>query len=168
MTDDLLPTRSALAYLGSTKTTLLKYAKLGEVQCIDLGGVKHYPKQDLDKLLVKLRSPKNGRPGGTSKTTRRPEEFKAAVNKLSGIIDPGDDDADDDVENPLLPAAAVPTLESLGLQESSTPKEIVTALQRRIASLVVQHRVLETLVADLNDPDWKARQGAGDSSVAFG
>lgn len=140
------------------------------------GPVKYWRKADLDNLKLQLNASKGHKKAGNAKV-QAGKDFHAALASVKAAkampIDEGFEDEDGGSQLPAvyetnaLAASEQQLFQMLALPENPTTKQIVGAMQRRVAGLVLRHSVLEILVADLLNPDWKARQAAAEKLLSM-
>jgi hypothetical protein len=144
--DELYTTAEAAAYLNIARNSVYNYEKRGQLTLVLKAGVKHWRRSELDRIEPYIDRESKGRP--PRKQLAAAEVFEQALAKVTNGQTPEQ------------------LMQAMGITETSSMRDIATALQRYIARMVVEFQAIGSLVADLGNPDWKARHSAAEKLLA--
>jgi hypothetical protein len=144
--DELYTTLEAAQFLNVAKSSVYNYEKRGQLVPVLRAGVKHWRRSELEKVEPYIDRACKGRP---------PRKQQAAIEVFQQAL-------------AVVTKGQTPEqlLQVMGLSQTSSMRDIATALQRHIARLVIEFQAVETLVADLQNPDWKARHSSAEKLLA--
>jgi len=143
--ETLYSTEEAAAYLGVSLRTLANYQKAGKLTPLYEGDARVWRKEDLD--AAKAAWPNGKKPTGLP-ARETADLFQQALAKVTNGQTPEQ------------------LMQAMGITDTSSMRDIATALQRYIARMVIEFQAVGSLVADLGNPDWKARHSAAEKLLA--